>query len=258
MRLYFKYLGIQLRCQMQHKSSFLLNMLGQALTSLTTFLGVYFMFLRFHTVAGFSFEEVLLCFATVLLSFSAAECFGRGFDAFSRMLGNGQFDRVLVRPRNEVFQVLGTNVDFTRLGRFLEAVVVFVYAIPRCGVVWTWDKVVTLALMLVCGAIVFVGLFIVYAALCFFTTEGLEFINIFTDGGREFGRYPFSVYGEGVLKFFTFVVPLALFQYYPLMYLLGRADRWWYCLLPPLSTLFLIPCLLLWKLGVRHFRSTGS
>lgn len=29
------------------------------------------------------------------------------------------------------------------------------------------------------------GLFIVYAALCFFTTEGLEVMNIFTDGGRE-------------------------------------------------------------------------
>lgn len=258
MRLYFKYLGIQLRCQMQHKGSFFLNMLGQALSSLTTFFGVYFMFLRFNTVAGFTYAEVLLCFAAVLLSFSAAECFGRGFDVFSRMLGNGQFDRILVRPRNEVFQVLGTNTDFTRLGRFLEAVVVFIWAIPHCGVLWTWDKVLVLALMLVCGTLVFIGLFIVYAALCFFTTEGLEFINIFTDGGREFGRYPFSIYGEGALKFFTFGVPLALFQYYPLLYLLGRTGHWWYALLPLASLLFLIPCLLLWKLGVRHFRSTGS
>lgn len=258
MRLYLKYLGIQLRCQMQHKGSFFMNMFGQMLTSLTTFFGVYFMFLRFNTVAGFTFEEVLLCFATVLLCFSAAECFGRGFDAFSRMLGNGQFDRILVRPRNEVLQVLGTNTDFTRLGRFLEAVAVFIYAVPRCGVSWTWDKIATLVLMLACGTAVFIGLFVVYASLCFFTTEGLEFINIFTDGGREFGRYPFSIYGEGVLKYFTFVIPLALFQYYPFLYLLGRAAHWWYALLPLASTLFLIPCFLLWKLGVRHFRSTGS
>ncbi len=258
MRLYLKYLGIQLRCQMQHKASFFLNMLGQALTSLATFAGVYFMFLRFHTVAGFTFEEVSLCFAAVLLCFSAAECFGRGFDVFPRMLGNGQFDRILVRPKNVVVQVLGTNADFTRLGRLMEAVAIFAYAIPRCGVDWTWDKIVTLALMLVSGTAVFIGLFVVYASLCFFTTEGLEFINIFTDGGREFGRYPFSIYGEDVLKFFTYVVPLALFQYYPLMYLLGRADRWWYALLPPAALLFLIPCALLWRLGMRHYRSTGS
>jgi ABC-2 type transport system permease protein len=73
MRLYLKYLGIQLRCQMQHKGSFFMNMFGQMLTSLTTFFGVYFMFLGFNTVAGFTFEEVLLCFAAVLLCFSAAE-----------------------------------------------------------------------------------------------------------------------------------------------------------------------------------------
>ena len=258
MRLYFKYLGIQLRCQMQHKASFILNLTGQALVSLTTFLGVYFMFLRFHSVAGFTFEQVLLCFATVLLCFSAAECFGRGFDTFPRMLGNGQFDRILVRPRNEILQVLGTNADFTRLGRFFEAVAVFIYALPRCGVHWTLDKIATLALMLVCGTIVFMGLFVIYASLCFFTTEGLEFINLFTDGGREFGRYPFSIYGEGVLKIFTYGVPLALFQYYPLLYLLDRAPHPWYALLPLASLLFLIPCFLLWKLGVRYFRSTGS
>ena len=90
---------------------------------------------------------------------------------------------------------------------------------------WTGDKIFTLVLMIVSGVVVFAGLFIVYAALCFFTTEGLEVMNIFTDGGREFGRYPFSVYGEGVLKFFTYVVPLALFQYYPFLYLIGRSDN---------------------------------
>ncbi len=258
MKLYFRYLGIQLRCQMQHKLSFFFTLLGQALTSLTTLVGVYFMFERFHQVNGFTYEQVLICFAVVLMSFSAAECFGRGFDTFSSMLGNGQFDRILVRPRNAVFQVLATNTDFTRLGRFLEAVAVLAYAIPRSGIVWSWDKIAVLCAMLICGALVFFGLFVIYAALCFFTTEGLEFINIFSDGGREFGRYPMSIYGGAVLRFFTFVVPIALFQYYPLMYLLDRAAHWWYALLPLGALLFLIPCFLLWKTGVRHFRSTGS
>lgn len=258
MKLYLRYLGIQLRSQMQHKASFALNMLGQALTTLTTLAGVYFMFLRFNTVAGFTFEQVLMCFATVLLSFSAAECFGRGFDTFSRMLGNGQFDRILVRPQNDVFQVLASNTDFTRLGRFLEAVAVFIYAIPRSGIVWNVQKAAVLLLMLVSGFVVFIGLFIIYAALCFFTTQGLEFMNIFTDGGREFGRYPFSIYGKAVLRFFTYIVPLALFQYYPLMYLLDRAEHAWYALLPLAAAVFIAPCLALWKIGLRHYRSTGS
>lgn len=258
MKLYLTYLSIHLKSRMQYKASFFLTLLGQFLVSFSFFLGMYFMFERFHQVEGFSFSEALLCFAAVLSAFSLAECFARGFDTFSRMIGNGVFDRILVRPRSEVFQVLATEIDFSRLGRLLQSAAVLAYAIPASGVVWSFDKVLTPVLMIVCGTLVFSGLFLVYAALCFFTTEGLEFMNILTDGGREFGAYPFSVYGKGVLKFLTFVVPLALFQYYPFLYLVGRSENVFYMLLPLASLLFLLPCYALWRVGLRRYKSTGS
>lgn len=258
MKLYFKYLSLHLRSQMQYKISFVLTTLGQLLTSFSMFLGIYFLIARFNTVKGFTFEEVLLCFSTVLMAFSLAECFFRGFDQFASLLGNGQFDRMMVRPRSLVFQVIATKIEFTRLGRFLQALVMFIYAIPHCGVVWSWDKILTLALMIIGGVLEFSGLFVIYAAICFFSTEGLEFMNIFTDGGREFGSYPLAIYGEWVLKFFTFVIPMALWQYYPLTYLIGRSDDMRLIFSPLASVVFLIPCYILWRIGVRHFRSTGS
>ena len=68
---------------MQYKTSFFLTVLGQFFTSFSAFLVIYFMFARFNSVEGFTYSEVLLCFAVVLLSFSLAECFARGFDAFT-------------------------------------------------------------------------------------------------------------------------------------------------------------------------------
>lgn len=258
MRLYLKYAGILLKSQMQYKVSFLMTVIGQFLASFSVFLGLFFMFHRFNNVDGFTFSEVLLCFAVILTAFSLAECFVRGFDSFTGIISNGEFDRIMVRPRNEMFQVLASRIEFTRLGRVLQAIVVFIYAIPRSGVVWTWDKILTVVLMIIGGFFVFSGLFVIYASLCFFTTEGLEFMNIFTDGGREFGKYPFSIYGEEVLKFFTYVIPLALIQYYPFMYLIGRSDHVFYMLLPLVGILFLIPCYLFWRIGIRHYKSTGS
>lgn len=231
---------------------------AQFLSSFSAFFAIYFMFRKFNQVEGFTYKEVLLCFSVVLAAFSLAETFARGFDRFASMIGNGEFDRILLTPRSLIFQVLGSNIDFSRLGRLFQAIVILCYAVPTCGVEWTFDKIILLVLMILCGAVVFSGLFIIYAAICFFTVEGLEVMNIFTDGGREFGQYPFSIYGENVLRFFTFVVPLALFQYYPLLYLIGRTDNILYFFLPLLSTLFLIPCLLLWKIGLKHYKSTGS
>ena len=97
-----------------------------------------------------------------------------------------------------------------------------------------------------------------FAFLCFFTTDGLEFMNIFTDGMREYGKYPLAVYGKDILRFYTFVIPFALVQYYPFRYLIGRESNPAFIFLPILSGLFLIPALILWQVGVRHYRSTGS
>ncbi|WP_041138301.1 ABC transporter permease [Beduini massiliensis] len=258
MKLYLKYFQIHLHSQMQYKVSFFLTVIGQFILSFSAFLEIYFMMTRFHTVNDFPFEEVLLCFAIVMLAFALAECFVRGFDGFSSILGNGQFDRILVRPRNIIFQVLATKIELSRIGRFIQAAIIFAYAIPRCQIIWSADKIFTLILMVISGVVVFSGLFIIYASLCFFTTEGLEFLNIFTDGGREFGKYPFSIYGEGVLKLFTYIIPLALFQYYPFLYLIGKTEDIKYMLAPLIAFLFLIPCFMLWHFGLKHYKSTGS
>jgi len=256
--LYFKFLGMHLKGQMQYKASFFMTAIGRFFVSFAMFLSVYFMFSRFNAVEGFTFEQALLCFATVHMAFSLAEMFGRGFDAFPLMLGNGEFDRVLVRPRNIIFQVLVTKMGFARLGRLVQAAIVLCYAIPASGVIWTWDKVLTLCLMILCGSAVFSGLFLIYAAFSFFTVEGLDLMNIFTDGGCEFGRYPFSVYGEHVLRFLTFVIPLALFQYYPLLYLLDRERNPLFMFLPLIGSLFLLPSYVFFRAGLRRYKSTGS
>lgn len=258
MKLYLKYLSVHIKSQMQYKTSFFLNMLGQFLLSFSMFISVYFMFARFTSVQGYSYSEVLLCFAIVLMAFSIAECFVRGFDTFSTIISNGEFDRIMVRPKSLIFQVLASKIELSRIGRFLQAIVIFIYAIPASGVIWEIDKIITLILMLLGGVIVFSGLFVIYASLCFFTIEGLEFMNIFTDGGREFGTYPFSIYGSEVLKFVTYVIPLALFQYYPFLYLIGHTDNIFYMFTPLFSILFLLPVYLIWRFGLKHYTSIGS
>lgn len=258
MKLYKRYLGMLLKTQLEYKASFLMTTIGQFLVSFTTFLSMYFVFERFHAVDGYSFAEVLLCFATVLMSFSFTECFARGFDVFPRLIRTGELDRILVRPRGVVFQVLTSTMEFSRVGRFLQAVLVMAYAIPASGVVWSADKVLTLCSMLVGGVAVFAGLFILYAGFSFFTVDGLEFMNIFTDGSREFGKYPLSIYGEGVLKLLTYVIPIALFQYYPFLYLTGRTSNRWVMALPLLAMLFVFPCYAFFRFGLKKYQSTGS
>ncbi|AGK95705.1 ABC transporter permease [Clostridium pasteurianum] len=260
MKLYLKYFSIQLRSVMQYKTSFFLTSIGQGLTTFFAFLSMYFLFIRFGSIRGYTFNQVLLCFSTIFMSFALAECFGRGFDAFSGMISNGEFDRIMVRPQNEILQVIGSRIELTRIGRLIQAFIVFIYSINACQVVWSIDKIFTLTLMIIGGVCLFFGLFMIYAAICFFTIESLEFMNIFTDGGRELAQYPLDIYKDWVLKFFTFVVPLAYINYYPFLFIIGKNKGYdiFYMFSPIIAILFLVPSYILWRFGVRHYKSTGS
>lgn len=257
-RLYIHYISIIVKSMMQYKTSFLLTAIGQFLVSFNVFLGIFFMFQRFSKVQEFTYNEVLLCFSIILMEFSIAEMFARGFDTFSGTVKSGDFDRVLVRPQSEIIQIMGSAFELTRIGRMLQAIVMFTYGILKCEVLWDYKKIFTVVFMLIGGTCVFSGLFLIYAALCFFTLDGLEFINVFTDGAREFGKYPIGIYGRKMLLFTTFCIPYALIQYYPLLYILEKRTDLFLVFLPLAACLFLIPAMLLWKFGVKHYKSSGS
>lgn len=260
MGLYFKYLKILFKSQMQYRTSFWLLMVGQFFIPFAIFAGLYFLFERFGQIKGWNFFEVALCFAVIHMAFSLSECFARGFDMFSGMVVRGEFDRVLVRPRSTFIQVLGSKFEFSKFGRLLQSAIVLAWALGNLPIEWSAAKVLTLTLMLTSGVLIFTGIYILQATMCFWTVQGLEVANIFTDGGREMAQYPLNIYQKWITRFFTYVIPFGTVNYLPLMYLLGKnnGNDLFYMLLPAFGSLFILPCLLFWQFGVRHYRSTGS
>ncbi len=260
MRLFGKYLLILFKSQMQYITSFWLLSFGQFFIPFSVFAGLYFLFERFGQIQGWDFYEVALCFGVIHMAFAISECLGRGFDMFSSLVVNGDFDRLLVRPRNTVLQVLGSKFEFTRIGRLLQSSLVLAWAISRIDVDWTIAKAITLFFMIVSGVCIFTGIFMMMATMCFWTIQGLEISSIFTDGGREMAQYPLNIYQKWITRFFTYVIPFGCVNYLPLLYILGRTEGnpILYVLFPLAGCAFIVPCLLLWRFGVRHYRSTGS
>jgi len=260
MGLFIKYMSIHLKSQLQYRTSFILLTLGQFFAPLGVFAGMYLMFERFGGLPGWSLHEVALCYGVIHFAYSFSDCFGRGFDKLSTLVMAGDFDRLLVRPRSAALQVLGSRVEFSRIGRLLQSIAVFAWALSHLPQAWSLPKLLVLLFMIANGVLVFLGIFILAAAFCFWTVQALEVVNIFTDGGREMAQYPLNIYEKWVTRFFTFVIPFSCVSYIPLMYVLDKreGDPLLWLLVPFSGVLFLLPCLLLWRFGVRHYRSTGS
>ena len=261
-RLYFRYAGVCLRSKMQYRASFIMLTVGQFLGLLTEALAVLFLFQRFGNLKGWSLPEVGLLYGLTHASFAMAEGFARGFDQFSGMIRDGGFDRILVRPRSTTLQIAGSDFD-GRIGRLMLGVSIIVWSLTQIHVVWNLTRLILIFSILAGTTCLFYGLFVIQAALCFWTVEGLEIMNAVTYGGAETGSYPLSIYRTWFQHLFTYVVPLGWITYFPAVILLGRPNEsplpspllW---ISPIVGAAFLCACFSLWNLGVRRYRSTGS
>ena len=252
MRLYLKLIWMSLKSQMQYKTSFVMLLLAYALATSIDILGMWVLFERFKVVEGWTLPEVALIYGVIHMGFSAAEIFARGFDKFDLMVKSGDFDRILLRPRGTLFQIAGREVQLMRLGRFFQGFLVLLWATQQLPEA----PLLTLFFAWVGTACLFYGLFVLQALLAFWTTETLEFMNITTFGGVDAGQWPMSLYPRPFQWFFTFIIPLACVAYFPVRAFL---DKEWFGLFAPIfGVVFLILACQLWKLGVRHYRSTGS
>jgi len=263
LRLYLRYLGISVRSQLQYRASFVMLSLGHLLVTATEFIGILVLFDRFGHLDGWLLEEVALFYGLISIAFAVADAGSRGFDLLGGQIKSGTFDRILLRPRSAALQIAGQELTLRRVGRLTQGLVIFTWAAVSLDLSWTIPKVVLLLASILGGAALFFGLVVLQATLAFWTTETLETMNTVTYGGVETAQYPLAIYRTWFRRFFTYVVPLAFANYYPVLAILGRPDPtgapalfMWGA--PVVGFAFLALALRLWDFGVRHYTSTGS
>jgi ABC-type uncharacterized transport system permease subunit len=93
--------------------------------------------------------------------------------------------------------------------------------------------------------------------------ESGEVGNAFTYSGRDFASYPVTVFDGWFRTVFAYALGFAFVAYQPALALLGRPDPlglpvWAGYLSPLVALVAAVLATLVWRTGVRHYRSTGS
>ena len=260
--LYFHFVKLRIRSQMEYRISFVFDLFAQTSISVIDFFMIAILFNRFKQLAGWSLWEVGFLYGMIGICFAVAEMVGRGFDVFQRYIVRGDFDTILIRPLGTFYQVFSHEFLLRRLGRVVQALIVLLIANSQLDISWSYAKVGYLLVSLISGTCFFIGLFVIAATTCFWTVQSIELINIFTHGGLFMGSYPFSIYRWWFRHFFTFIIPLACVNYFPSLFLLDKVGTVDVSLIgvqlaPVAGFLFLGITALFWRWGVSRYQSTG-
>lgn len=257
MKLYIKAIKMHIMSELEYKASFIMNCLSQILVFFSYYFVILALFDKFDNVQGFTLYEVLLCFSVIQFGFAFNEVFARGMDHFDKLIVDGKFDLLLIRPKNIILQVIINETDFVKISRLIQAVIVMIISLVNLKVDITPIKLLVLFLMIISAILIFFGLFLLCASYCFITIQGLEIRNVFTNGGKYVAQYPIGIFNKGFVFIFTFIIPYAFVNYYPLLYFLGKSDNILYAFSPLLVFIYLVPCILLFNHGVKKYTSVG-
>ena len=260
---YRRLVGAQVRSQTQYRASFVADVIGSLLFGVIDVASVIVVFRVTPTLGGFTFPEVFLMTALAGCAFALGDLAVGNVERLRVYVRSGLFDALLVRPLSSLTQLAAMDVATRRVGRVAFGVVLVVVATAKASVPLTAARLTLLVVTPVAGALIFGAIFVATATVAFWWIESGEIANGLTYGGLNFTQYPITIYGTLFRRLFAYAVGFAFVAYYPALALLDRADPLGAPAMlgyssPLVAVAAVIAAGLMWRTGVRHYRSTGS
>ncbi len=257
--LFIAYLLQYAKVRMSYRTDFFIGLLTSLMATIFAFGFLFVLFTKIPQLADWKFEEVLFLYGFSLIPFGLFNVISMNVYEFSSSyIIEGKFDRVLLRPVASLFQVLFEAFRIESLHEVITGLVAVGWAAHRLRLDWELSEVFLLAFFGLCGAVIYVSVFVMLTSVSFWFEDRIGIIppvwNLIA-----FGRYPLSIYNPFVRFVLSWIIPFGFASFYPTVRLLGRTEFAEYApLVPAVAAGFFVLALFVWNQGVRQYASTGS
>jgi ABC-2 type transport system permease protein len=263
LRVWRRLVGARIRADWQYRTSFFLFLLSQTLVACLDLAVVAAIFSQVSTLGGWSGMEVALLFGLSGVAFGLADLLISAVENASRHIKAGTFDLFLLRPLPPLVHLSASEFALRRVGRVVQPLVVLVGALILAPIEWSPETVLLVPVTLVSGTVIFGSVWVATSSISFWTVDSQEVANAFTYGGSLATSYPIDLLAQWLRRLLTFIVPLAFVAYFPAARMLDKeqpqgvsnAIAW---ITPVVAALAVLAARAVWRLAVRHHRSTGS
>ncbi|MGW4893443.1 ABC transporter permease [Kitasatospora sp. NPDC004240] len=255
--------GMWVRATMSYRTSFVLMLLSNVVLNSLDFVVVVLMFLHTDQLGGWTLAELGFLYGTSGFALGVSNAVVGSVDSLGQRITAGTLDTMLIRPAPALAQVCAERFALRRLGRPLQASAVLAWSLTAIDVTWTWDRVLLVPVLLLCGVVIFAAVFIGFAALQFWWGEAKEIQNSFTYGGATLLHYPPTIFAKELVAGVVFGIPLAFVNWLPALRILDRPDPLglptaFQFASPVAAALAVAAAGLMWRAGLRAYRGTGS
>ena len=254
-----RYLGQIVKVRLQYRADFIIECVSSLLTQACGLMVIAIIFANVPMLEDWSREEVFFIYGFALVVQALFESVAEAFYWFSdKYIMRGEFDRVMLRPLNPLFQILLENFSFESFPDLILGLGILAWSGAAIGISWGLSQVLLLFLMAASAVLVLAGIFTALASVSFWVEDRVgvlpPFYNLTT-----FGRYPITIYHAALRFLLTFILPYGFIAFYPSTGLLDRDEfRAYFWATPAAGVITFLIGYAIFQAGIRRYRSTGS
>lgn len=231
-------------------------LLGKALRFVFFVVFLLTLFSKTDRLATYSVNQVLFFYLTFTVIDTTTQLLFREVYRFRWKVVHGEFDLVLVKPVNSLFQVLAGGADPLDL-IMLIPYLVLLFSVGAGIATRGWISWIIYIAFVINALVIATGFHILVLSLAILTTEIDHTIMIYRDL-TSMGRIPITLYGEPVRSLLTFAVPVGIMMTVPAQAFLGLLNT------RLVLTVFLVGCaffllsLKVWRYSLTKYASASS
>lgn len=263
-RIALQSLKMSIQARMQYRVDTLVASLAVFIRESANIIAIYLALLKFDQINGWNVNEMLFLYSILFLTYAFVVALFADLRQFSDTIREGRFDRLLVRPRSLLVQLILNNADLiAAAGHGTLGILLFVISAGRVGIHWNFTTILYYIGAIISGILIQGGIFIIFSSLCFYFVETNSIRSIFYWNMRKFAGYPISIYHKVIQVLLIYIVPFAFVNYFPAQYLLRKADMADYpeiyiYIAPFVGVVVYLAAYLFWRISVRKYCSTGN
>jgi ABC-2 type transport system permease protein len=256
--IYFRCLGQQMKAILAYEADFVILMISAGIVQITGFLFIWTVFARIPNINGWTFWQVVMMYSLIFITEGVGSLFFEGTWRLSRLVYNGNFDQILLRPVSPIVQVLAGAVGFNGLGNIITGGMLLAVSLGNVGVAWTPGRALMLMILVASAATIRVAINLGTSATAFWIRAPWSMVPFFVHQLGEFAKYPITIYSLGVQAVVVLVIPFAFVSFFPTAYLFNIEAWSAIGLLTPLVAVYcLLVAIWVFRRGLRRYESTG-
>jgi len=241
-----------------YRANFWLMILQSIINSLMGILVVRFIYGSVDSIAGWNVHEMIILICTSQI----VNQFYRGIihwnqNRFIASVGDGSFDRMLLRPLSVMFQANTGSVDFTCPISALCPLIILITQISALGVDVTGPGVLLYIFFVINGVVVLSSFMILLYSFAFrfVKVDGLSNIYYLM---MDIADRPREMFSREFMYGFIFLIPAIPLANAPAAALLGKADLRLMLMTLGVGVLFTFAANIAIKKGLKRYTSASS